>query len=288
MRKTMIAGLGLAAIACGAVYAQSQTVNDKTQPPAELTAEEQRAADSKPDPVAIQRAIEAKARRIPARNLAAALRAAKDERSDRASTIEGKPDLGAMRLELRQTAESDRIEAAEREKLASNRTFAARTPAPRPAPGIRAMAASDLKSADEKEVDQARIPVLLPADPSVRDKLKVYGMKNVYTATAAIDADANLSITGTCNRVIGGDPDTASFRKRLAEQSPRLAGANASYRISRNDFGVDLSFSKFGCGYVMTIECTAPATDPRCAGDEYITGLAESMILANPDLAESE
>ena len=113
-------------------------------------------------------------------------------------------------------------------------------------------------------------------------------MRNVYTATADIDAEASFSMTGTCNRVIGGDPDVVAFRKRLAEAPRRLPGTNAEYHISRNDFGVDLSFSKFGCGYVMTIECGDPSEDARCSGDDYITRLAQSLILANPELAEGE
>jgi hypothetical protein len=38
----------------------------------------------------------------------------------------------------------------------------------------------------------------------------------------------------------------------------------------------------------MTIECGDPAADARCAADDYITGLADSMILANPELAGGE
>lgn len=287
MRRILTAGIGLAAIAAGAAIAQTRGDDGANQRPAELTAEEQKAADARPDPAAIQAELQQKARRIPARDLAAALRAAKDDRSDRAITLERAPDKAALREALSRTEAEDKEAGAARPQL-SARSLAAAPPVQKPAPGIRAMRAENLKSADAREVSAVRAPVLLPADPALRDKLRVYGMTNIYTAAAPLDANASFSMTGTCNRVIGGDPETAAFRKRLAARTERLAGVNASYQISRNDFGVDLSFAKFGCGYVMTIECTAPASDARCAGDDYVTGLAQSLILANPELAESE
>lgn len=278
MKTIMISAAGLAALGAALAYAQSQEA-----PP------ERVAADRPPPPEVIKQELQAKAKRIPARNLAAALRASRDERDDRAKTISGRPDLGALREDLKRTEAEDAERAASSDEQSGNQTFtAARRAPPPPPPGIRGLAASRLKSAEEDEVARARIPVLLPADPAIRDRIKVYGMENVYTATARIDAEASLTISGTCNRVIGGDPDMVAFRKRIAEGPRRLAGTGASYQISRNDFGVDLSFAKFGCGYVMTIECGDPGADPRCAADEYISGLAESMILANPELAGGE
>ncbi len=279
MKTILMITAALVALGAGLVYAQSQ----EPEPTGE-------AAPTPPDAEKLRESLLEKAQRIPARNLASALRAASDERDDRAQTLAGKPDLDALRDDLKRTEAEDAQRAGVTDNLSSGQTFTAarRTQPPPPPPGLRPMAASRLKSADEAEVARARIPVLLPADGAVRDNLKVYGMADVYTATARIDEEASLSISGTCNRVIGGDPDNVAFRKRLAEGPKRLAGTGASYQMSRNDYGVDLSFAKFGCGYVMTIECGDPASDPRCAGDEYITGLAESMILANPELAGGE
>ncbi len=277
MKTILIATAGLAALGASYVYAQSQEA-----------APEEKAAEKPPEPQMLKEQLRAKAKRIPARNLAAALRASRDERDDRARTISGGPDLDALREDLKRTDAEDAERAAASNDDTSNRTFSAARRAPPPPPGIRRLAASRLKSTQEDEVARARIPVLLPADPAIRDQIKVYGMENIYTATARIDAESSLTISGTCNRVIGGDPDVVAFRKRLAEGPKRLAGTGASYQISRNDFGVDLSFAKFGCGYVMTIECGDPGADPRCAADEYISGLAESMILANPELAGGE
>lgn len=292
MKKILIAAASFTALSGGLVLAQTQTetqTNEQDEIQSEIRTSEEEAAQNPPDPRVIAEELRAKAKRIPRRNLAAALRAARDDRDDRARTIAARPNLDALRDDLKRTeAEDAERDAAEIRSL-SNQSFAAAprpTAPPPPPPGIRAMAASRLRSADADEVSRARVPVLLPAE--LRDRMKVYGMENIYTATARIDAEARLSISGTCNRVVGGAPDTVAFRKRIAERPRRLAGTGASYQFSRNDFGVDLSFSKFGCGYVMTLECGDPGADPRCAADDYLTGLAQSMILANPELAGGE
>lgn len=236
------------------------------------------------DGEALQRKLEEAAIRIPAE---------KDEMKTRAAapsparTVPRSPDLPKIREELRRTREAD----AERRRALTDPSqgFAAALSLPAPPPGVRALPAGErLASIDPSEVERALVPVLVPDHADVRDKIKVYGMRNIYTATAEIDANASLSITGTCNRVIGGAPETAAARKRLADGPVRRMRSGVSYHISRNDFGVDLSFSRFGCGYVMTIECGNPADDARCAEDDYITSLADSMILANPELAEGE
>lgn len=247
------------------------------------------------DGEALQRRLEEQAIRLPARSgesssdsnrtRAAALR------TDTARMVQRAPNLSALREDLRITRAAD--EERSRESLRALSAPSARGPgdfaaAGPPPPGIRALAADRLANVEREEIERVLLPVLIPAHPDVRDKIKVYGMANIYTATAEIDANASLSVTGTCNRVVGGDPEIAAFRKRLAAKPQRRTGTGAAYHISRNDFGVDLSFSKFGCGYVMTVECSAPADDTRCAEDKYITGLADSMILANPELAEEE
>jgi len=237
------------------------------------------------DGEALQRELERKAVRIPARE---ALRARTAEGADdrRARVVARAPNLAALREDLRRTRDEDaaRDTATGQEILSAPLELSA----PLPPPGLRALAADRLARVEQEEVDRVLLPVLIPAHPDIRDKVKIYGMRNVYTATADIDTEASFSMTGTCNRVIGGDPDVVAFRKRLAETPRRLPGTDAAYHISRNDFGVDLSFSKFGCGYVMTIECGDPSEDARCAADDYITRLAQSLILANPELAGGE
>lgn len=264
-KYTMFAALAATFVAAPLVIAQTRTAEDGE---------------------ALQRELERKAVRIPALEAASA-RIAEDAEDRRARVIARAPDLTALREDLRRTRNEDaaRDAATGQESLAAPLELS--TP-PAPLPGLRALAADRLARVEQEEVDRVLLPVLIPAHPDIRDKVKIYGMRNVYTATADIDAEASFSMTGTCNRVIGGDPGVVAFRKRLAEAPRRLPGTGAAYHISRNDFGVDLSFSKFGCGYVMTIECGDPSEDARCTGDDYITRLAQSLILANPELAGGE
>ena len=263
MKQFLIAGAGLALVVASGVYGQTRS-DDNGE--------------------AIKRSLEEKAVRIPAQRPEAAPRSADSADTRRARALPRQPNWDEVRADLNRTAGEDAERNLRQDSLSTTRTG---PPAP-PPPGLRALAADRLATAERDEVDRVLIPVLLPAHPDVRDKLKVYGMENVYTATADIDDDASLSISGTCNRVIGGDPSVVEFRRRLSEQPRRLSGTRAAYHISRNDFGVDLSFSKFGCGYVMTIECGNPADDTRCAADDYISLLADSMILANPERAGGE
>lgn len=261
MKKLLFGSMGLSLALTVYAYAQTRSADDGD---------------------ALQQSLQEKAVRIPARP--PATDASKENQSRAARPSPRQPNWAEVRADLERTAGED----AQQQQSSQQTISRAQTRPIAPPPGLRPLAANRLASVEPAEVDRVLIPLLLPAHPDIRDKLKVYGMENVYTATAAIDEIASLSITGTCNRVIGGDPRVVEFRKRLAAKPRRLRGTSAAYHISRNDYGVDLSFSKFGCGYVMNIECGNPADDQRCAADAYVTALAESMILANPERAGGE
>ena len=275
MRRLIIAGLCLAAIATGAGLAQEAPATDDNASNA-----------AAPEGAALQRSLEQRALRIPASDLAAALSAAKDGRTNRARVLPSRPDWAAVRAELQRTADEDAAREEEPEAQEETKTRRLRPPPP---PGLRAFVAKRLPKVDQAESDRVRIPVLAPAHPDVRDKLKLYGLEHSYTATAPIDDQANLSISGSCSKVIGGAPGTIAFRRQLFKNRPRLLpGLRSNYLISRNDYGVDLSFSLFSCGYVLTLECQDIDKDERCAKDDYITTLAKSMLLVNPERAEEE
>ncbi len=239
----------------------------------------------------LQRELEDRAIRVPIAPPGAADEAAETQRARSAPApravpsqlVRRPPNWSEVREDLQDARERDTAEAAQEAPQQTQDPTRALPPPSKP--GLRAAAQDMRAKLQQAEVDRVLIPLLIPA--ALRDEIKIYGMRNVYTATTGLDQNASISISGSCNRIIGGDPDVVEARRRLAEAPPRLPGLGADYYISRNDFGVDLSFSKFGCGYVMTIECNNPSADPRCAADEYITELADSMVLANPELAEA-
>lgn len=205
-------------------------------------------------------------------------------RGDPAEIVRRGADWRAVRDTLSETAVADNIRAQQGAAPAEITADRGRFEPPPAPPGLRS-AAEQLRAAlPAPEIARVEAPLLIPA--GLREEFNIYGMQNIYTAVSAIDQNAYVSISGTCNRVIGGDPNIVEARRRLAEGPPQLPGLRAEYHISRNDFGTDLSFSKFGCGYVVTIECSAPSRDPRCASDDYIIGLADSMVLVNAERAE--
>ena len=241
-----------------------------------------------PQADATQRELEAKAVRIPSRDLASALRASQDGRSARARNVPRGPNMEAMRENLQRTRDADTERDAAGANEITTRDLTALRSRPQARPGLRTIAKERMATREQEETARVKIPLLLPAHSDMSGKMKIYGMQNIYTATATIDQNASFSMSGTCNRVVGGDPETAAFRKRLSINPKRLPNTGDEYHISRNDFGIDISFSKFGCGYVITIECDDPGSDPRCAADDYVTTLAQSLLLANPELAGGE
>ncbi|HBS30980.1 MAG TPA: hypothetical protein DEA40_04455, partial [Parvularcula sp.] len=69
----------------------------------------------------------------------------------------------------------------------------------------------------------------------------------------------------------------------MRRQAKTLASVDAQYLITRSDSATDLSFAKFGAGYVLSLMCDAPDTDLRCTGDDFIVALASNLILLNPE-----
>jgi hypothetical protein len=51
------------------------------------------------------------------------------------------------------------------------------------------------------------------------------------------------------------------------------------YRISRTHQIVTLSFSRFGVGYTIDVECARPMEDTRCTEDGYVKKLYESLAV---------
>ncbi|NNE40947.1 MAG: hypothetical protein HKN14_08515 [Marinicaulis sp.] len=238
----------------------------------------------------LQRSLEAKAVRIPRSSLAAALSAPSGGRSDKETTRRFRPDWNAVREDLDRTAAEDGDNEGSSDETTLPTGEIRRLPGPlSPRPGLRARAPEQMQRVARAEVDGVTIPVLTPANPEVRDKLKMYGQPNAFTASGAIDDAAMVSISGACDRVVGGAPPVRDLRRRLSERLPTLPGLRADYQISRSEFSTDLTFAKFGCGYVISIECTDADADERCTGDDYIIKLAQSMWVLNAERAgESE
>ncbi len=154
-------------------------------------------------------------------------------------------------------------------------------------PGMRAASAEQFKNVVVLEVNLTRLPVLAPEGARIRETLKVYSLGDSYSATAEVEDGVSMRMSGARKKIVVGDQQTAQTRIKSmrAEQKP-LPSLQTSYLITRSDSSTDLSFAKFGAGYVLSLMCDDPA-DARCANDDFIVALASQLILLNPD-AEGE
>lgn len=125
---------------------------------------------------------------------------------------------------------------------------------------------SALVKLSEADQDRIGLPVLLPNREDLAGKTLVAPLDDLYTATFKEGA-ATVSITGS--KLISGTPSLP-------------LGAPRGDRISRTDTGLDLSFSRFGAAYLISIECPNPDRDPQCASDDYATALKNSLAVVTP------
>jgi len=186
-------------------------------------------------------------------------------------TVDGEINWTEMRTELALT---------QRRELAARQTVTAAAARP---PGMRAAAAENFRNVALREVNVTRLPVLAPEGGRIAETLKVYSLRDSYSATAEVETGVAMRISGARKKIVVGDLKSARTRiAAMREERKTLGSVNAPYLISRSDSSTDLTFAKFGAGYVLSIMCDDPA-DARCAQDAYITKLASNLILMNPE-----
>lgn len=161
------------------------------------------------------------------------------------------------------------------------------TTAPGGTAGIRAAAPERLKNVVTREVNVTRLPVLAPDTARVRATLKVYSLGSSYSATAEVEDGVAMRMSGTRKKLVVGDLKSARSRiTAMRAEEKSLPGLDVPYIVARSDNSTDLSFAKFGAGYVLSLMCDDPS-DARCAEDGFIVALASNLILLNSE-AEGE
>ncbi|MEQ8178157.1 MAG: hypothetical protein RIC52_12085 [Amphiplicatus sp.] len=185
-------------------------------------------------------------------------------------------DWAAVRETIRETRERDQL--FERQQQSST---VARAPSPRPE-GLRALTPRQLGRVDAREVAQTRVPLLAPVTADTVPTLRVAARENAFTALADLPGGASIELLGTRLRVVGGGADVVKMRQAQRRRfQARLAGLDAPYVISRHEEGVDLSFSKFGASYLVTIYCPKPDTDERCTKDDFVLSIVQNLAILN-------
>lgn len=185
--------------------------------------------------------------------------------------VEGEINWTEMRTYLALSARRD---------IAAQQTTAAVVARP---PGMRAAAAENFKNVVVREVNVTRLPVLAPEGARIAETLKVYSLGDSYSATAEVENGVAMRMSGARKKIVVGDLKSARTRIATMRKERRtLASMEAPYLITRSESSTDLTFAKFGAGYVLSIMCDDPA-DARCAEDAYIEKVASRIILMNPE-----
>lgn len=186
-------------------------------------------------------------------------------------TIEGEINWTEMRTELALT---------QRREVASQQSITAARARP---PGIRAAAAESFKNVVVREVNVTRLPVLAPEGARIAQTLKVYSLGDSYSATAEVEDGVAMRMSGARKKIVIGDLKSARTRiAAMRQERKSLPSLETPYLITRSESSTDLTFAKFGAGYVLSIMCDDPA-DTRCAEDAFIENLASNIILMNPE-----
>lgn len=135
---------------------------------------------------------------------------------------------------------------------------------PNAAPGRVESAPGQMES---RHLDQVRLPVLVPRQASRLRTFRFRGDTNQYSATAMIEG-AKIAILGTRHVVIPPRESSAG----LASAAP-----GADFILMEKEGAIDLSFSRFGAAYTISVECYR-LSDSRCAKEDFIRSLAEGMV----------
>ncbi len=207
---------------------------------------------------------------------------------ERARTIprEQAPEIGAPAREvvdgrINWTEMKTQVAVSARRDVAAQQTVTRGVQRP---PGVRAAAASSFKSVRAVEVNRAQVPVLVPEGDRISATLKVYAQGDSYSATAEVDDGLSMRLSGARKKLVLGDAKAARAKfSTMRRQQKSLAGVDSAYLITRSDSATDLSFAKFGAGYVLSLMCDEPETDARCLEDAFIVALASNLMLLNPE-----
>lgn len=178
------------------------------------------------------------------------------------------------------------VDATRRLDVSRSQTVTAVLPR---APGVRISSPSAFQLADAREIARPSLPVLIPESADLAGTLKVYGQADAYSAIGDVAPGVAMRISGARRKLVVGDARAARIKFDTMRKSRTiLPGLDAPYLITRSELSTDISFSKYGCGYVLSLMCDDPDGDARCAGDDYIVALASKMSLLNPGAGDGQ
>lgn len=124
----------------------------------------------------------------------------------------------------------------------------------------------------KEAITETPLPVLLPSARSLGDerayeRASFIGTPLWYSVGFSFEDGLNLELRGV------GAAREHSGLSALGNLDPEEPTLSRTHGI------VDLSFSRFGIGYALQIECADPLQDPRCIRDEFVGNIFESLLL---------
>lgn len=120
-------------------------------------------------------------------------------------------------------------------------------------------------------IDQARLPIFLPRDPAfLRAAVITHGPH--FSALGASHDGITLSIAATDARFENAE--------EIAPPPPtdQVRGQPATF--TQNDLIRTVAWDEAGLAWAVDVECADPERDARCASDDYLRSIVESLELA--------
>ncbi|MAK64004.1 MAG: hypothetical protein CMF75_04550 [Maricaulis sp.] len=128
------------------------------------------------------------------------------------------------------------------------------------------------RNLDPVSLAETEVPILVPTYAALgfsREPVTlIFPRGDFYT----------LSITGEgvlvevfCTRLAHAEPNTAISARRIRGNGPE------GYRTEQTEYGREVSFTRYGIAYSITIECDDPEGDSRCSAPQYGRGLMDSL-----------
>ncbi len=151
-------------------------------------------------------------------------------------------------------------------------------------PGLWPVAHEKQEKEMRAEVNYVDMPVIIPTLQTRNANLRIFGQKNTYMVTADLEDGVFMRFAGSRRKTLA--PRSSMIKSRMSKlqsQKEAISFFGINYFIAHSEDSVDLSFSRFGCGYVMTIICDDP-NNSKCNKDDYIKELVSSMALLNARL----
>lgn len=129
---------------------------------------------------------------------------------------------------------------------------------------------------------QPSLPMLLPIEERiVAAAVSVFPQQDSYAASMRM-GDVTVEVHGE-RRAMVLKPSDPMMRIFNAKNTARLAGADVPFALDKTEGGFDLTFSRFGAAYLVSIECRDAEHDERCLKPDFIRALAEKMGLFGQD-----